>query len=232
MQKESCCTDRLKENKKVVYRMNVILNLILNLPRSLFCVGDNNDMRGRSRTRAGMTDLFDNSNNAFTLIELLVVVLIIGILAAVAVPQYKMAVAKARMTQLITMTNAVVQAEERYYLANGVYTRNWDELDIDFEGHRAQATYWTMNHPSGWKLEIQLNGVNGGNPNSIRATDSRLPGLQLLLVGFQHNEQDARWKGGKKACYANDELGHNLCKQVTHKTAPDPNFGNNNVYWF
>ena len=172
------------------------------------------------------------NKQAFTLIELLVVVLIIGILAAVAVPQYKMAVAKARMTQLITMTNAVAQAEERYYLANGAYTRNWDELDIDFEGYRAQATYWTMNHPSGWKLEIQLNGINGGNPNSIRATDSRLPGLQMLLVGFQHNEQDTRWKGGKKACYANSDFGHTLCKQVTHKTAPDPNFGNNNVYWF
>ena len=68
----------------------------------------------------------------FTLIELLVEVLNIGILAAIAVPQYKLAVAKSKYVQLMVMGNSIWQAEKMYYLANGKYTSNLNELDMDF----------------------------------------------------------------------------------------------------
>jgi len=63
----------------------------------------------------------------FTLIELLVVVLIIGILAAVALPQYQKAVLKSRLAALKPMVSSIAQAADVYYMANGTFP--WDQLD-------------------------------------------------------------------------------------------------------
>ena len=60
-------------------------------------------------------------NAAFTLIELLVVVLIIGILAAVAVPQYQKAVEKSRIVRLLPQLRSLKDQLEVYYMANGTY---------------------------------------------------------------------------------------------------------------
>lgn len=71
-----------------------------------------------------------SNKKGFTLIELLVVVLIIGILAAVALPQYTAAVEKTRAMTLVSTLSSLAKAEEVFYLANGSYTSDLYALDI------------------------------------------------------------------------------------------------------
>jgi len=60
-----------------------------------------------------------NNNKAFTLIELLVVVLIIGILAAIGLPQYTKAVGKSRVAEAKINLKALAEAGKMYYLETG-----------------------------------------------------------------------------------------------------------------
>ena len=76
----------------------------------------------------------------FTLIELLVVVLIIGILAAVAVPQYEKAVYKSRLASYLPLMRAIKDANESYYLANGSYADDVARLDVDYPAGSSRST--------------------------------------------------------------------------------------------
>jgi prepilin-type N-terminal cleavage/methylation domain-containing protein len=80
-------------------------------------------------------------NSAFTLIEMLIVVLVIGILAAIALPQYNRAVWRSRTTQLLQYVRNLAQDQERHYLVKGSYTDDFNELDISFDNlPRTSAT--------------------------------------------------------------------------------------------
>ena len=70
------------------------------------------------------------SMKGFTLIELLVVILIIGVLAAVALPQYNKALKKSRFSAVMPMAKSVADANEVYYLEKNMYALGQDDLDV------------------------------------------------------------------------------------------------------
>ncbi len=70
------------------------------------------------------------NKNGFTLIELLVVVLIIGILASVALPDYQRATEISRVGAALSFSRAFRDSVDRYYMQNGHFPSSPDTLDI------------------------------------------------------------------------------------------------------
>ncbi|MBR2081981.1 MAG: prepilin-type N-terminal cleavage/methylation domain-containing protein [Elusimicrobiaceae bacterium] len=108
--------------------------------------------------------------HGFTLIELLVVVLIIGILAAVAVPQYQKAVKKARLAEYISTVSSITKAIDVWLLANGGYpaedwvyfsnsnsSREHSSLDYELPFTKLDNNH-SYNHLGGWDIYCMPTG--------------------------------------------------------------------------
>lgn len=78
-----------------------------------------------------MLKIVDKNRAGFTLLELLVVVVIIGILAAIALPQYKKVVDRAKLTKVRPLIDAILKSQEIYFISHGKYALDLSDLDID-----------------------------------------------------------------------------------------------------
>ena len=108
-----------------------------------------------------------SSSKGFTLLELLVVVLIIGILAAIALPQYRRTVEKAKVAEALVNVKAIEGAMQRYILTNGypsnqIYFKDfadielsggyWRELGDDY--FTKNFTYYSICSRNGCGIEV------------------------------------------------------------------------------
>ena len=147
----------------------------------------------------------------FTLIELLVVVLIIGILAAMALPQYFKAVERTRMAEAVTLMDSIVKAQRRKFMQTNRYA--WFEgLDVAPKGATGQS-YYTKGDPvtgaggNGFEIFLAMSDFTNSLVLASRMVDGndRHPSLQYQYALRRDYQSD------NVSCWGHNRAGRELC---------------------
>ena len=149
----------------------------------------------------------------FTLIELLVVVLIIGILAAIALPQYRLAVAKTRLVNYIQLLRGVSRAQEIYYLANDTYSLDLRDLDVDYSG---VCDFVTQDYSELACPFAYVDNVHGTSPygriqyfeQGFHPGTTQQKDLEIYLY-YMHSDRP-----GEMTCTGYTDFGRKLCQNI------------------
>ena len=164
--------------------------------------------------------------HGFTLIELLVVVLIIGILASVALPQYNKAVERSKSAQALTMLKSAYQAAAVYYMANGAYPNSFSDMgfEIPWTGNTTWVTTnketksndeWSLQlyHANNGKLILYIGRISGKYAGA---------GFEAVVVETDHTLQPLhircaeRMQGGLS--FSTDLSAGDYCAKIMNAT--------------
>ncbi|WP_424244508.1 type IV pilus assembly protein PilE [Elusimicrobium posterum] len=140
----------------------------------------------------------------FTLIELLVVVLIIGILAAIALPQYTKAVEKSRVAEARLILKSIVDAQQIYMMQSGSDggTEDWEELDIAIPG--------TLDEDNNIASKNFIYDIDVHYADAIRTSNGE--SLYCLTANYSPNTNVVY------TCYGYDTtVGKSICKSICGK---------------
>ena len=157
--------------------------------------------------------MIKNNNKGFTLIELLVVVLILGILAAMAMPQYFKAVERSRMTEAVSLLSSISQAQQRKYLQINAYAKDYRGLDVAPAGATGSAYYTKGNVTTGAGgngFVVTLSAANAYTTGFATAT--RVAGASSNAAGLNYQYNLVRYyTSDLTTCNGTNANGQALC---------------------
>ena len=185
----------------------------------------------------------------FTLIEMLVVVLIIGILAGIALPQYQMAVTKAKIAAILPIMKRWKDSLAEYKLLHGSYCKTGVEGDYCEE--EPDASDFDASWPSDWVqcgTNTPCGNSNCCSNNSLSCTINNFydgsvycaynynKNDRLMIIMNQPDSYENGWcydGEGKKTlnntiCVPDSDRGEQICKNMGEYVCE----GNYNVYKF
>lgn len=152
-----------------------------------------------ARAAGSIRGLFVKKNwqRGFSLIELMIVVLVIGILAAIAIPAYQNYVTRSARTKATRALLDLAGREERYYYSNNSYTANLASVGLPtsyYVDSNSDARYYTVTVPAASATSYSLSAA----PQATQAKqDSECGTLTLNRAGSKDStKHDARcWAG-------------------------------------
>ena len=142
----------------------------------------------------------------FTLIELLVVVLIIGILSAVAVPQYRKTVQKIQFSTFRSMAIYLTDKAKTFYLITGSFADSFDQLDAELAPNNPAVKFYKQECKQLSNMFCCITAPSPGyNANvTCGAGDYSFafskPYATSSGIMLQHEGQCIEKVGGKKKC--------------------------------
>ena len=101
-----------------------------------------------------------SSNKGFTLVEIMIVVVIIGLLAAMAIPAFQKVRTNSQDKAVLNNARQLSAGADQYYLENGVSSVNLTDLIGPTSYVKALNSVANENYPSGFTQGVTISITN------------------------------------------------------------------------